>query len=81
MISRRSLFRRLAALAAVVALAPEIAFARRFEIKPHQETLFDKDTTYTCVMLKSTPETTLHSTTWGAEYPEGCLVIENFSEA
>lgn len=31
MISRRSLFKRLAAFAAVVAIAPQIAFARKIE--------------------------------------------------
>lgn len=36
MLGRRSFFRRLAAIVAVVALAPEIAFSRRLEFElPH----------------------------------------------
>lgn len=67
--TRRSFFRRFAAIAAVVALAPQIAF--QYEIP------------FECKFQRYVGcDITLHSTTWTAivECPDKVLVIENFSE-
>lgn len=75
MITRRSLFKKLFALAATVAIAPQIAFAARsleFEFQ-------HGDDDYSCVMSEPIKEYTLYSETFVCENPERLLVIENFS--
>lgn len=76
MLSRRSLFKRLAAFAAVVALAPQIAFAA-----PPPKVI--EEIEYSCVMQPDRPEHTLYSHTWtlAVGTPDSSLIIENFSDA
>lgn len=77
--TRRNFFKRFAAIAAVVALAPEIAF--RSKLQPWEISKESPvDTTYACVMESPNPKFTLYSETWAAIVcPDQVLMIENFS--
>lgn len=63
---RRGFFQSIAKAAAIIALAPPLAF-RVSKIAPGIESLSPVDTEYACVMEKPTAEHVLHSYTWTAE--------------
>lgn len=82
--SRRSFFKRLAAFAATVAVAPQIAFG----VSPITRVsslaaVSPVDDTYACIMETPANEVTLYSQTWTTqiECPDRNLIIEGFSDA
>lgn len=74
--SRRSFFKKLAAVVAAVSLAPEIAFRTALPIPCIQP-----DREYTCVLSEQDVRHYLHSKTLTVrvECPDRSFIIENFS--
>lgn len=75
---RRSFFKSLAQAAAIVALAPQLAF----RVKPAPPLFDDLDTEYRCILMRPTKTHSLVSTTFTAIWadPNTHITIENFSE-
>ena len=74
--TRRGFFRRVAAVVAAVAIAPEIAFRTRLALPKADLKL---DTEYCCLIRKPDCEEILYSETWTFKTEGEAYVIENFS--